>query len=101
MVDPHPYCNGLNDGQWLKRELRKTSVKISEMQSTFVERNQILEMERTVVDWKNHLSKICNLVIALECGTDEAKCRRRVQRIFTMLNLLRKEIDLADAATTL
>ena len=96
MDESHSYCAGVEDGKTLKRELKKTSVKILAVLHSRKESGRDREMENTVRDWQLHFTKICNLVWGQKCQDDEAKCKKSLDRIVTMLILLRREIDLCD-----
>lgn len=90
----HPYCEGLKMGYNLKKEVKKTSVKFLAVQDSLRESGKYEENQSTMVDWKCHLSKICLLISSVACKSDEASCKKRAERILTLLILLRKEMDL-------
>ena len=101
MTDPHTYCAGFKDGRYLKSELKKTSVKILEMRDFASKNGWHREMAKMICDWQTHVCKILDLERALECQLDEAACRRHVQRLFNMLDQLRKEMDLCEASSNM
>ena len=90
----HLFCEGLKTGYEMKKEVKKTSVKLLQAQDFFREIGKYEEKEYIVAGWKRQLSKIGNLIRAVECKCDEAACRKLVDRIFTLLLLLRKEMNL-------
>lgn len=101
MTDPHTYCAGFKDGRCLKKELKKTSVKILEMRDFASENGWHRDMTNMICDWQTHVCKILDLERALECQLDEAACKRHVQRLFNMLDQLRKEMDICEAASNM
>ena len=58
-------------------------------------------MANMICDWQTHVCKISDLERALECQLEEAACRRHVQRLFSMLDQLGKEIDLCSASSNM
>jgi hypothetical protein len=91
MVDSHSYCEGLLDGYLLNREIKKTAVNIMLLQDSLRERGKPEGAKEAA--WKKQHAKIYIAVQSATCvGHKEEGCRKRVERIFELLRLLRQEM---------